>query len=194
MGQNQVNLTGFWQDNSGGKYLVRQVGNQIYWVDDARPQYINAFHGTVNGSAIRGQWADLPGGKTQHSGTLELHIESNDRLVRVDSGGTAFGGSVFVRTGSAAATAAANDRSRMASDPIVGVWKWDTGAVITITPNGTFSGSGSSGRWRVISGNDQLYELTWASGSGGPVHVAADRQHLEDPKSPKTRVLATRVR
>jgi hypothetical protein len=98
----QEGLTGFWQDNAGGNYLIRQIGNRIYWVDDGRPKYINVFAGTAHGSIIDGEWADLPGGQLEHSGTLQLRIESNDRFVRIKSGGVPFGGSVFTRTGGAA--------------------------------------------------------------------------------------------
>ena len=97
-GTQQEGLTGFWQDNSGGHYLIRQVGNRIYWVDDGRPKYLNVFVGTARGRMIDGEWADLPGGQLDHSGTLQLRIESNDRLVKVNSGGVPFGGSVFTRS------------------------------------------------------------------------------------------------
>jgi len=97
-GVQQEGLTGFWQDNSGGHYLIRQVGNRIYWVDDGRPKYLNVFVGTARGRIIDGEWADLPGGQLDNSGTLQLRIESNDRLVKVNSGGVPFGGSVFTRS------------------------------------------------------------------------------------------------
>ena len=97
-GAQQEGLTGFWQDNSGGHYLIRQVGNRIYWVDDGRPKYLNVFVGTARGRIIDGEWADLPGGQLDNSGTLQLRIESNDRLVKVNSGGVPFGGSVFTRS------------------------------------------------------------------------------------------------
>ena len=97
-GVQQEGLTGFWQDNSGGHYLIRQVGNRIYWVDDGRPKYLNVFVGTARGRIIDGEWADLPGGQLDNSGTLQLRIESNDRFVRINSGGVPFGGSVFTRT------------------------------------------------------------------------------------------------
>ena len=97
-GAQQEGLTGFWQDDSGGHYLIRQVGNRIYWVDDGRPKYLNVFVGTARGRMIDGEWADLPGGQLDNSGTLQLRIESNDRLVKTNSGGVPFGGSVFTRS------------------------------------------------------------------------------------------------
>lgn len=97
-GAQQEGLTGFWQDDSGGHYLIRQVGNRIYWVDDGRPKYLNVFVGTARGRMIDGEWADLPGGQLDNSGSLQLRIESNDRLVKTNSGGVPFGGSVFTRS------------------------------------------------------------------------------------------------
>jgi DnaJ-like protein len=91
-------LTGSWQDNAGGHYLIRQVGDRVFWVDDGRPKYLNVFAGNVRGRIVDGEWADLPGGQLDHSGTLQLRIESNDRFVRINSGGVPFGGSVFTRT------------------------------------------------------------------------------------------------
>jgi len=93
----QEGLTGFWRDNAGGHYLIRQVGNRIYWVDDGRPKYLNVFVGTARGRIIDGEWADMPGGQLDHSGTLRLRIESNDRLVKINSSGVPFGGTVFTR-------------------------------------------------------------------------------------------------
>lgn len=97
-GPRQEGLTGFWQDDSGGHYLIRQVGDRIYWVDDGRPKYLNVFVGTARGRMIDGEWADLPGGQLDNSGTLQLRIESYDRLVKTNSGGVPFGGSVFTRS------------------------------------------------------------------------------------------------
>jgi hypothetical protein len=79
------NLTGLWQDDVGGKYRIRQVGNTLAWLDDRAPAAINVFMGTIAGSTVTGQWVDLPGGNVQQSGTLTLRIESNDRLVKTAS-------------------------------------------------------------------------------------------------------------
>ena len=106
----QFDLTGTWQDNVGGKYEIRQIGNEVYWVDDGRPPYFNTFHGTIGGNILRGQWVDLHGGRTMNSGTIDLRIESNDRMVKVATTGTRFGGSYIVR-GNAATLA--QERSRM---------------------------------------------------------------------------------
>src|SRR3989442_2621562 len=96
----QVDLTGFWQDENGTPYRLRQVGPDVYWYMDAAPRAVNVFVGRIAGNTIIGTWADLPGGELRNSGQLSLRIESNDRLVKVaESQG--YGGSVFTRRGAA---------------------------------------------------------------------------------------------
>lgn len=95
-----INLTGYWEDDYGGSYALRQVGNQLWWLDDGRPDHFNVFGGTIdwNAHSVSGGWVDLPGGDTQSSGSLSLRIESNDRLsILAQTGG--YAGSVLRRQG-----------------------------------------------------------------------------------------------
>jgi hypothetical protein len=92
-------LTGTWQDDVGGRYLIRQTGNTIAWLDDQRPAAQNVFMGTIEGSTISGRWIDLPGAQILNSGNLTLRIESKDRLVKISSS-VLYGGSVITRAGS----------------------------------------------------------------------------------------------
>src|SRR5689334_8864084 len=155
--QQGIDVTGFWQDNAGGKYEIRQVGNQMFWLDDARPRYVNVFHGTITGNTIHGTWADLPGGRTKHTGALDLRIESNDRLTKIAST-VYFGGTVFTRT-----QGSASEPSSAQAPVILGNWQTVRGGTpITIKADGTFTGAGSSGRWRELNAKDSIYELTWA--------------------------------
>lgn len=57
----------------GGKYEIRQVGYQMFGLglDDAGPRYANVFHGTISGNTIHGIWADLPAGRTNHTGSID---------------------------------------------------------------------------------------------------------------------------
>src|SRR5262245_5943941 len=71
-------LTGFWQDNNGTPYRVRQVGSELYWYMDGAPRVVNVFAGRIAGREVTGVWADLPGGELRNSGQLALRIESND--------------------------------------------------------------------------------------------------------------------
>jgi hypothetical protein len=85
-GTQSIDLTGLWTDPAAtsARYRIRQVGNQIYWSLDDLPHVANVFQGTLQGDIITGQWVDLPGGEFQTGmGTLVLHVESNDRLVKI---------------------------------------------------------------------------------------------------------------
>jgi len=186
--QQGIDLTGFWQDNAGGKYEIRQVGNQLFWLDDARPRYANVFHGTITGNTIHGIWADLPGGRTNHTGSLDLRVESNDRLTKTAST-VYFGGTVFTRT-----QASTSERSRVQPATILGNWQTAKGgSLMTIKADGTFTGAGSSGRWRESNYKDGVYQLNWTNGSVDHVRLSEDGQHLEDSNPFSSRVVATRV-
>lgn len=106
------NLTGIWYDDGGSLHRIRQVNNEIFWTVDALPKVINVFHGYISGSSISGQWADLPGGQQQNSGSLTIRIESNNRMVKTSSS-FPYGSSYWIRTGGATAEAL----------PFMGVWK-----------------------------------------------------------------------
>jgi hypothetical protein len=77
-------LTGAWEDDNGITYCVKQVGNQLFWNMNDLPRVHNVFYGVIAGDYVTGQWADLPGGQQTGSGTLTVHIESNDRFVKID--------------------------------------------------------------------------------------------------------------
>jgi hypothetical protein len=96
-----TDLTGAWQDDVGGRYLIRHIGNTIAWMDDQRPAAHNVFMGTIEGSTINGRWIDLPGAQYLNSGTLTLRVESINKLVKTFSSGN-YGGSVITRVGSGA--------------------------------------------------------------------------------------------
>ena len=95
-------LTGFWQDNNGTPYRLRQVGSELYWYMDGAPRVVNVFAGRIAGREVTGVWADLPGGELRNSGQLALRIESNDRFVKIGES-LPYGGSVWTRQGTTAA-------------------------------------------------------------------------------------------
>lgn len=90
----QTDLTDIWYDNGGSKYLIRQVGNDMFWMVDARPRVINVFQGTISGNTITGYWADLPEGQLQGNGKLILKIEDSNTMVKVSGG---YGASTWTR-------------------------------------------------------------------------------------------------
>jgi len=97
-------LTGAWKDENGTIYCMKQLGNKLFWSMDDRPRVHNVFYGLVTQSYIAGEWADLPGGQQNGSGTLTMRIESNDRFVKIDQSGE-YLGSVWTRAGEAGCAA-----------------------------------------------------------------------------------------
>ena len=95
-------LSGFWQDEHGTRYRLRQVGPELYWYMDGAPRVVNVFAGKIAGREVTGTWADLPGGELRNSGQLALRIESNDRFVKVGES-QSYGGSVWTRQGTVVA-------------------------------------------------------------------------------------------
>jgi hypothetical protein len=71
-------LNGVWHANDMGTYYIRQIGNILWWLGLSRDQgqtYANVFQGTMQGSAITGQWVDVPVSDTGNrgNGTLSLN-------------------------------------------------------------------------------------------------------------------------
>lgn len=91
-----IDLTGFWKDEEGGNYEIRQIGNKIWWHMTKLPTVSNVFLGIVSGNTISGDWADLPNGNLRNTGNIQLRIVSNNRLEKVSSS-FQYSGSVFTR-------------------------------------------------------------------------------------------------
>jgi LCCL domain len=98
-----VDLTGLWQDNTGGGavYRVRQIDDYVYWSVDATAvrSFANVFVGTIEGTIITGYWVDLPGSPALSGGALTLRIDSNNHLVKIDES-AAYGAQEWFRQGS----------------------------------------------------------------------------------------------
>jgi hypothetical protein len=161
--QGPFDLTGVWQDNAGGKYAIRQIGNRVSWIDDGRPTYINIFQGTISGDILTGEWVDVPGGQLQNTGRISLRIESNSRMVVLDPPAPVYGGTVITRGGGAAGGC-----------DISGTWRgkvrtdWpETESVWTFTPLGggryaaQEKGMGNATGTATVSGD--LLRLEWLS-------------------------------
>lgn len=101
-----LNLTGTWRCDDGGRYYIRQIGNQVWWTglsDNGGGQtFTNVFHGTLRydpisrATDIYGSWADVPRGRILQSGTLRLNLMSSDGFVKVSETG-GFGGRIWSR-------------------------------------------------------------------------------------------------
>lgn len=72
-------LNGVWRANDGGTYYIRQISNDIWWVgmsrDDGRT-WTNVYRGVRSGNAITGQWADVPRGRINSGGILNLSVQT----------------------------------------------------------------------------------------------------------------------
>jgi hypothetical protein len=86
------NLDGIFS-GAGGKYYLRQLGNELLWYgeeDAVSPSWSNVAHGVIKGNTITLKWADVPKGQILQSGNLVIKINSNDELVLVKQTGEFF--------------------------------------------------------------------------------------------------------
>ncbi|NEZ54534.1 hypothetical protein [Adonisia turfae] len=97
--QTTQNLSGQWRGNDGGTYYLNQIGNTLWWYGesgDGGSTWTNVFHGTIQGNRVVGEWSDVPKGRINQSGDMELQIDSAGRLSATRKTG-GFGGSVWTR-------------------------------------------------------------------------------------------------
>ncbi|MFB2348487.1 hypothetical protein [Priestia megaterium] len=108
------NLTGIWKCDDGGIYYVRQVNRNnitgIAWLglsEGGRGEtFSNVYCGAVQRSTasggepsfvIRGNWTDVPLGKTRNSGSLYLQIDKVGRKITVIQKDKKFSGSSWTK-------------------------------------------------------------------------------------------------
>jgi len=95
-----VDLTGSWECKDGGTYFVNQIGNKVWWYgrsNDGGATWSNVFNGTLDGSTVVGQWADIPQGSILSSGIMILRIDSDKSFTATQKTG-GFGGTQWTRT------------------------------------------------------------------------------------------------
>ena len=93
------NLDGVFS-GAGGKYYLRQLGNEILWYgeeDAVSPTWSNVAHGTIAKNIITVKWADVPKGSIMQSGNLKIRIDSNDELVLIEQTGDFFATDSWIR-------------------------------------------------------------------------------------------------
>jgi hypothetical protein len=92
-------LTGVWQDDNGATYSIRQIGSQIWWYMDQKPEWANVFKGNLSNGIISGEWCDVPGGKLvgKNTGTITLKVINENRLDKVSASPFPYGGSIWKR-------------------------------------------------------------------------------------------------
>ncbi len=98
-----ADLTGKWKCDDNGTYYLRQVGNTIYWYGERTkhkdPKWANVYKGVVTGARIRGNWVDVPKGKTNSMGVLDLVVHHNGNVLKARYKTGGFGGSTWTRAG-----------------------------------------------------------------------------------------------
>jgi hypothetical protein len=110
-----VDLTGAWAADDGATYYIRQLGDgSVTWVGlndsgfHSGMDFTNVFRGHVSPdeTTLSGDWADVPRGESNNSGTLSLDIVASlygptigSNELRQKAGGTSggFGGKVWRR-------------------------------------------------------------------------------------------------
>ena len=100
-----ADLTGRWTCDDGGTYYLRQHGRQLYWYAESNgvaPVWTTVFCGQISGNRIKGQWADVPKGRTTESGDLVLVIEKDANTFRAIEKNTGYRGSRWSRQASKA--------------------------------------------------------------------------------------------
>ncbi len=91
---NMPDLTGTYKADDGGTYYLKQLGTDLVWVgvsSNDGHDWTNVFVGKVNGNMINGNWADVPRGHSQGTGTLSLKFTVSEFNISIqktaDTGG-----------------------------------------------------------------------------------------------------------
>lgn len=85
-----ADLTGVWNSDSGGKYYIRQLQNEIWWYGEAQseaPAWSNVAYGTISGNKLKLKWADVPKGYITSNGILHLELRPDGKLVGTNKTG-----------------------------------------------------------------------------------------------------------
>ena len=72
---------GLWQSDDGGKYHMRQIGGDVWWVgisaEDGKT-FMNVFHGQIHGDQLTGGWLDVPHDMEKRTNAGQVTIKIND--------------------------------------------------------------------------------------------------------------------
>jgi len=183
-----ADLTGVWRDEDNKKYHITQVGSQVYWLGDARPGSMDVFSGNLTNDTIRGSWARLPGYTPKQSGFVTLKIETVNRIAVVSQAGSFFSGSILVpniasttaspklpaagtNLGGASVSSAVSPsvttpgstQTSQDSGTIEGMWRWSTGAIVTIMANGRLKSGSLTGNWVLEDAAARRYSFRWSN-------------------------------
>ena len=155
-------LSGRWSGNDGGTYYLRQTGSHVHWYGeaaDAQPAWSNVFSGRIHGTRIKGNWTDVPKGRTRGAGDLELVLEMEGNELRVVSKTGGFAASRWTRIKTDASV----------TQPLKQLKPSGDGDCVRFDP-AALGGRQVKGRWKIIGGDHWLFDF-------GPDQAAA-RQSL----------------
>jgi hypothetical protein len=108
-GKSPIDLTGAWAGDDDGVYIMRQIGDQVWWLGmsgidqplvDRGSDWTNVYLGSLKGDTVTGTYADVPLGQILDKGpvvvkltpTLDggISLERTDPLLETGFGGTSF--------------------------------------------------------------------------------------------------------
>ena len=147
----QGDLTGRWSCNDGGTYYLRQTGSMLQWYGESahnQPVWSNVFNGRIRQGRIKGNWTDVPKGRTAGSGELELAIDKDGTRLRAVNKSGGFGGSRWVRL-------ATGTTDRRPLPPMKPSNKEDC---VRFNP-ATVSVSQVGGRWKIADRDHWLFDF-----------------------------------
>lgn len=155
-------LSGRWSGNDGGTYYLRQTGSHVHWYGeaaDAQPAWSNVFSGRIHGTRIKGNWTDVPKGRTRGAGDLELVLEKDGNELRVVSKTGGFAASRWTRIKTDASV----------TQPLKQLKPSGKGDCVRFDP-AALGVRQVKGRWKIVGGDHWLFDF-------GPNQAAA-RQSL----------------
>ncbi len=130
---------------------MRQTGRQIHWYGEAadtQPAWSNVFVGRIEEGRIKGNWADVPKGRTAGLGSLELVLEKDGNALRAVSKTGGFGGSRWMRLAS----------DTTGSRPLKPLRPSGSDDCVSFDP-ATASVHQVNGRWKIIDGTHWLFDF-----------------------------------
>ncbi|WP_372678681.1 hypothetical protein [Desulfosarcina sp.] len=153
-------LSGRWSGNDGGIYYLRQTDGYVYWYGeaaDAQPKWSNVFSGRLFGTRIKGNWADVPKGRTTGAGNLELVLENDGNDLRVVNKTGGFVATRWTRTNTEASVT--QPLMQMKPTGKADCVRFDPAALCVRQVNG---------RWKIVDAEHWLLDF-------GPNQAAADQ-------------------
>ena len=151
-------LSGRWSGNDGGTYYLRQTGSHVHWYGeaaDAQPAWSNVFSGRIHGTRIKGNWTDVPKGRTRGAGDLELVLEKDGNELRVVSKTGEFAASRWTRIKTDASV----------TQPLTQLKPSGKGDCVRFDP-AALGVRQVKGRWKIVGGDHWLFDF-------GPNQAAA---------------------